>query len=113
MATTPILIQLEQNQIDALTELEIDTAKLYFVDNDELSQSAPAIQALVSGHHVVFLDGVEADHRLFLNLLYGKPLNYYTLTAKFRQLYIYGSPTEQFAIAKNLATISVATPPTP
>lgn len=105
---TPYGLNLTADQAEVFSDLKIDTKNLYFIDNDLLPSAVYLrVNGYTNGHYVVFVEGVEHEHKAFLQSLYGKEFDA-PLIQKARGLTVYGSPTHQFLKDMNLVTVNVA-----
>lgn len=105
---TPYGLNLTADQAEVFSDLNIDIKKLYFIDNDLLPGAVYLrVNGYVNGHYVVFVEGAEQEHKVFLQSLYGKGFDA-PLIQKARGLTVYGSPTQPFVKDMNLVTVNVA-----
>jgi len=109
MTFAPVGLILSQKQVEVLTELGIDHTKLYFIDNDKVSSHAPSLNAYSSGHYLIFSSDVhveELEMKEFVKAMYGP--GEYELAAKFRNLFIWATPSAKFVLPVNLVTVTIA-----
>jgi hypothetical protein len=105
---TPYGLNLNADQGEVFSDLKIDPKKLYFIDNDLLPNATMLqVNGYSSGHHVLFVEGDELDHRAFLQSLYGTQF-VAPLIVKTRGISVYGSPSEKFAKNENLVIVNIA-----
>jgi len=103
MATTRSL-QLHVDQIQVLTQIGIDTEKLYLVAGDKLHPTAVRVDGYASGHYILFVDGTVSDHQVFMQYLFGRE-HRPVLRTLYLGLHIYRSPTAEYVTPENLVSV--------
>lgn len=105
----PNNLMLTDGQIEVLGEMGIDTNVIYIIKGESLHSSAVRVDGFTNGHYVFFFEGSAAEHAVYLRYLFG---DHYTLImpARFRNISIYGGPTQKYVNPQNLVTVQTASP---
>lgn len=107
MSKVPHNLSLSADQLEVLSEMGITPTSVYIIKAETLHQTAVRVDGYTNGHYVFFLDGDARDHAMFLRYLFGESYNI-VMPTRFRNITIYGSPTEKYVIPANLVNLQSA-----
>lgn len=108
MPTVPNNLSLSEKQIEVLSEMGITPTSVYIIKGETLHASAVRVDGYTNGHYIFFLEGSASEHAMFLKYLFGE--NYgIVMPTRFRNISIYGSPTQKYVTPANLVNVQSAT----